>query len=382
MQVRKTAYQTLGPFISTFYNSGSGVSQSDISLEPLGDSILRENSLLDTSASLTADSSPGSREAGPSPGDREAGPSPGDREADPSPGGREVGLSPVGKEIDTSPTGPREEGLGTRAETSDGNHVWGSPFALTKQSPLLAGEEAGSFTSEETLLDQPTRRQLESELGDLNNDGKDNAGVVLNRTTGTGSGDLLLGAGVVSGDLLLGAGVVSQPVTAVQHTGEGLEGVQSAPPPIHLEDEDDDDSDLLPFLMDLPVGKNKTGCVVGESSPIRVFVHSENGHMTEHVGSDAFEGDVSVLSPDRTCIHAVSMDLTMNGDMGGVNDTVANAFHQVRRKEQRKGTHTRTHTHTHTSMHITHTYPHMHTHTFPPTHPIVPLNSHPISIHT
>ena len=57
-QVRKAAYQSLGPFISTFYVPNSETpSPEDTSLDPLGDSVLLDNSLVESSALTTTGNS-------------------------------------------------------------------------------------------------------------------------------------------------------------------------------------------------------------------------------------------------------------------------------------------------------------------------------------
>eukprot|EP00731_Ephydatia_muelleri_P027013 Em0018g1113a len=315
--VRKAAYQTLGPFISTFYDPDNEVNKSSSSLEPLGDSILRDNSLLETSALLTADGPPGGREASSSLCEgafdcplveREAAPPSEGEEAGGSPGVEEAGLPLGDKELNTLTGGTAisEEHLGT---AGDGNSIWRAPLPPTVQ-----------FV-EEPQQDHGTKRQLDviEKGGGTDYHGDVSKEESLNRTAKAETGNPMPEA--ASGSM------TSQPIMLAQHTGEGLETIQSAPPLITLEDDDDDD--LLPFLMDLPsepAGKAKAG--VGESSPIRVFVHSENGHMTEHDLSLGPEGDTSLSSPDRTCVHAMSMDLTtMSGDVGG-SDNVASAFHQ------------------------------------------------------
>ena len=324
-QVRKAAYQTLGPFISTFYDPDSTVNKSiSSSLDPLGDSILRDNSLLETSALLTTDGSPGGRGAGSSLCEgafdrplvgREAAPPSEGEEASGPPGAEEAGFPPGEKEVDTLTGGTAipEEHLGTVA---DGNSIWRAPLPQTVQLP---GEPQQG---------QSTRRQLgdsgDSEGGIEHHSDVSKEGA-LNRTAGpdvSKEGALNRTAGTDAGNPVNGS-------MAVQHTGEGPEAIQSAPPLITLEDDGDDD--LLPFVMDLPpsepAGKGRAG-EVGESSPIRVFVHSENGHMTEHDLSLGHEGDASLLSPDRTCVHTMSMDLTTMS-VGDVGDNVAGAYHQV-----------------------------------------------------
>ena len=369
-QVRKTAYQTLGPFISTFYNPESELNKSsDVSLEPLGDSILRDNSLLNTSASLTTDSPQGGREACPLPGGKDSS-TPGGgtgvgeetsgflggRDAPPLSKGNDTCpslgdfcLSPESKEFGTPPsggTGPPEGGLGTKAVPS--GTMSGSPFPATNLSPVLAGLGLveGSTSDETHQLGLPARRRLDAELTDLDHDngGSGDPGTMnkksLNNPTESG----------VPGEV--GGPIASQPCTsqpAPPPVGQPAPPPvgQPAPPPVGLEEDNDDD--LLPFLMDLPTEtpENSKGIGLGESSPIRVFVQSENGHMTEHdlsLGPDEMYGDAS---PDRTCINSVSMDLTMNGDQGG-SAMIASAFHQVRGKDGfLEHTHTHTHTHTH-----------------------------------
>ena len=74
--MRKAAYQSLGPFISTFYVPNSeSPSLENVSLDPLGDSMLLDNSLLESSAltttgnSSTEDSSSDNRHPLPNPPD-------------------------------------------------------------------------------------------------------------------------------------------------------------------------------------------------------------------------------------------------------------------------------------------------------------------------
>ena len=57
-QVRKAAYQSLGPFISTFYVPNSETpSPENVSIDPLGDSMLMDNSLVESSALTTTGNS-------------------------------------------------------------------------------------------------------------------------------------------------------------------------------------------------------------------------------------------------------------------------------------------------------------------------------------
>lgn len=76
-QVRKAAYQSLGPFISTFYVPISETpSPENTSLDPLGDSVLLDNSLVESSAltttgnSSTEDSNSENRHPLPNPPDQ------------------------------------------------------------------------------------------------------------------------------------------------------------------------------------------------------------------------------------------------------------------------------------------------------------------------
>ena len=145
-QVRKAAFQALGPFISTFYVPLADDSPTfdDSSIEPLGDSILMDNSLLSGSLfSSSSSSSVGNSTLDSSSEDRHPGP------VTDSPRNEDLvslGLSPIHQENDRSTnsdtTGDQREGSQTVVTTKEledaefsSFHFWRSPI------PVVVGEK-------------------------------------------------------------------------------------------------------------------------------------------------------------------------------------------------------------------------------------------------
>ena len=170
-QVRKAAYQSLGPFISTFYVPSSETpSPENVSIEPLGDSVLQDDSLVESSSltttgnSNTEDSKSGNRHPLPNPPDqflsysstpiRENGPENG-KESTPSQKDTEAVSQFSNFEFWRSPI-PKVDGDNTADKLADS--VQNMVLDNAEESPVKKSTDS----SERTIGDELAKEGLES----------------------------------------------------------------------------------------------------------------------------------------------------------------------------------------------------------------------------